>query len=45
MKKRGDKFSMQALEGIEQKELQAVIQTLEKVLKNIQERKVEEKNV
>jgi len=45
MKKKGDAFSMQALAGIKQEELQTAIHTLEKVLKNIQEREVKESNV
>lgn len=39
MKKIGDQFSMQALKGIQQEELQTIFEVLEKVLKNIQERK------
>ena len=43
MQKIGDQFGAQALKGIEPTELKKVLDTLEKVLKNIQER--EEKNV
>lgn len=39
MKKIGDRFSTQALKGIQQEELQTIFDVLEKVLKNIQERK------